>query len=251
MKIQIRKNQKLVNILARILTPNSPAMPYVLGSKRIAQINAETICEQVIETLEKFGIVNDDVLMPATDGAEYMIEAAISLKKKYPNLLHITCLIHSLYCMAEKIRNYYPDVKKLIVNTKAVFKKSPQRIKYFLHSCSGIPEPPQHVLTRWGTWLEAAFYYYRHFQAIKSVVSQFDPKDSIAIKNSQEQFNDPQIEVDLLTIQENYTILTDAIKELQDNSASLSKSFQIVHKVITALQNLKDVPTVEDILIQY
>jgi hypothetical protein len=34
---------------------------------------------------------------------------------------------------------------------------------------SDMPLPPQPILTRWGTWLQAAMFYSEHFDSIKEV----------------------------------------------------------------------------------
>jgi len=43
-----------------------------------------------------------------------------------------------------------------------------------------IPLPPQPILTRWGTWLEASVYYCEYFQFIKTVIDGFEENDAIA-----------------------------------------------------------------------
>lgn len=236
------KNNKVGNVLVRILKPNQPSTSYLIASKRLENANSETIQELVIKSLEKFRIDKNNVLMLVTDGAAYMIKAGLSIKKFCPNLLHITCLLHAFHLVAEKIRSSYPDVDKLIANTKMIFVKSPKRIKEFHKACPKIREPPQPVLTRWGTWLQAAFYYNKHFLEVKSVVSKFDPKESKSIRESQQQFRNPQVEADLRIIHENYSVLADAIEQLQNNYLSLSESFVIVNSVNMALQNLTDNP---------
>lgn len=105
-------------------------------------------------------------------------------------MLHITCKLHALHIAAETIRANFPEVNALITNTKRVFLKSPKRTSEFHKQCPGIPEPPEPILTRWGTWLKAAFYYFKYFQQIKLVVIQFNPYESAAIKESQEKFLD-------------------------------------------------------------
>ena len=65
-------------------------------------------------------------------------------------------------------------------------------------------------------WLKAAFYYNKHFQAVKNVICQLDRKTLGAIRKCQ-QFNNKQV-ADLHTIQANYRILADGIDELQVKS---------------------------------
>lgn len=230
------------NVLVHILSSSKAFKPYLLASKRLAQTNAEAIQRLIMEAVDKFGIEKNNVLMLVTDGAAYMIKAGKLLKNIYPNALHITCVVHAFYRVAEIIHNSYPDVDTLISTTKKIFLKAPHRIKEFRNSCPGIPLPPQPIITRWGTWLKAAFYYNTNFQAVASVVSKFDVKDSKAIGESQQLFANPQVAADLHTIQANYRIITAAIDQLQKASLSLNESLEIVYNVQKALQILTDEP---------
>ncbi|CAH0563087.1 unnamed protein product [Brassicogethes aeneus] len=47
-----------------------------------------------------------------------------------------------------------------------------------------VPMPPAPVLTRWGTWLEAAFFYADNFEGVKNVFETFDENSSNSIKKS-------------------------------------------------------------------
>lgn len=59
---------------------------------------------------------------------------------------------HAIHRVAEKIRDEFSDVDKVVSLVKKVFRKSPLRIKTFLHLTNNeIPLPPEPILTRWGT----------------------------------------------------------------------------------------------------
>ncbi|KAJ8945594.1 hypothetical protein NQ314_009117 [Rhamnusium bicolor] len=89
------------------------------------------------------------------------------------------------------------QVDALIASTKTVFLKSPKCLRAFHSKCPGIPEPPQPILIRWGTWLQAAFYYAEYFQQIKAVILQFNLDEAAAIKESQTKFEDIFVETAL------------------------------------------------------
>ena len=38
----------------------------------------------------------------------------------------------------------------------------------------GLPAPPQPILARWATWLEASFYYADSFHVMKEIVNSFE-----------------------------------------------------------------------------
>jgi hypothetical protein len=104
-----------------------------------------------------------------TDGAAYMLKCGRHLKVFYPKIVHITCLAHMLNLVAETIRRSYEDVDGLIANVKKIFVKAPLRVEVYKERVKEVPLPPQPVLTRWGTWLEAAVFYSTHFESIKDV----------------------------------------------------------------------------------
>lgn len=234
------KKQSILSIVVRTLTPQGSSDPYLLACKRMQDCTATAIHSVLIETLHKFEILPEQVLMLVTDAAAVMCSTAKLLKTIQPNLLHVTCLLHALHLVTNIIRKSYPDVDELIGQTKAVFLKSPKRIRLFHLQCPDIPEPPQPILIRWGTWLEAAFYYYKHFEIIKSLVLQLDGKEAAAIRLSQVQFKDPQVSENLKIIYDSYVPILDAIKKLQNTALSLSDSLAIIHHVESVLRNLDD-----------
>jgi hypothetical protein len=87
-----------------------------------------------------------------------MVKAAGAIKAFYSKILHITCLAHGLHLTAEEVRKCFPNVDKLISNVKKIFLKS-YRVAFFKNEAPGLPLPPEPVITRWGTWLNAAIYF--------------------------------------------------------------------------------------------
>lgn len=235
------QRHSVATVVVRVLNKNSYSPPFLLACKRLQQCTGETIKELVKTTLQQFEISAGQVLMLVTDGAAYMRLAGRLLQQSvYPQLTHVTCILHTLHLVADTVRKCYPQVDKLIAETKAVFTKSPKRIREFHNMCTGIPEPPQPVLTRWGTWINAAFYYVQHFDSIKNVVLKFNSREAECIKKSQEQFQNQQVYEDLQIIRDNYTVLGDAIKQFQNTSLSFVESVRLIDQLQTKLQTLSD-----------
>jgi len=88
-----------------------------------------------------------------------MIKTGKSIKSFYPKVVHVTCVSHGLPRVAEEIRLQFPKVDDLISNVKNFFQKSLSRTIIFRDIAPNLALPPQPMLTRWGTWLNAAFYY--------------------------------------------------------------------------------------------
>ena len=57
-----------------------------------------------------------------------------------------------------------------------------------------------YLKTRWGTWLEAAFYYCNYFDQISSVVDQFHEDDAECNRKAKSIFQDKTIKVNLAFI---------------------------------------------------
>lgn len=80
-----------------------------------------------------------------------------------------------------------------------------------------------------GTWLQAAFYYNKHFESIKNIALELNPKAAAAIRESQSKFQDCSlVKTDLNAIQSNYSGLVDAIQKLENPPVPLVKSLRIV-----------------------
>jgi hypothetical protein len=62
------------------------------------------------------------------DAAPYMVKTGDSLKVFYLNIVHVTCVARMLNRVAEKVKELFPNVNKLIINVKKIFLKSPSRI---------------------------------------------------------------------------------------------------------------------------
>ncbi|KAJ8978185.1 hypothetical protein NQ317_007988 [Molorchus minor] len=78
--------------------------------KRLQQCTGETIKELVKTTLQQFEISAGQVLMLVTDGAAYMHLAGRLLQQSvYPQLTHVTCILHTLHLVADTVRKCYPQ----------------------------------------------------------------------------------------------------------------------------------------------
>ena len=159
------QGHSVATVIIRVLNKNSYSPPFLLVCKRLQQCTGETIKELVKTTLQQFEI----------SACRFIAGTGwCCIYASYRSFVTTVCIstansryLHTLHLVADTVRKCYPQVDKLIAETKAVFTKSPKRIREFHNMCTGIPEPPQSVLTKWGTWINAAFYY---VQDRKSVV---------------------------------------------------------------------------------
>jgi len=90
-----------------------------------------------------------------------------------------------------------------------VFLKAPFRTILFKTEAPGIPLPPEPILTRWGTWLQAASYYCQYFKEIYKVLQLLDSSDVVSIRKAKIIVSDRSVEMNLTFIHANYGFFTD------------------------------------------
>jgi len=174
------------------------------------------------------GVKHDDVLLFLSDAAPYMVKSANSIKTLYSKMIHTTCLAHGLHREAEVVRILNPGVDKIIANVKKIFKKAPSRVQIFKDIAPLLPLPPEPVLTRWGTWIQAALYYCEHFEFVKSIVKSLEKDDAISIETAQKYIKQQHIQTQLIFIKSNFSFLPNAITCLEKQGMTLASSISIV-----------------------
>lgn len=151
----------------------------------------------------------------------------------FPKLIHVTCLAHGFYRMAETIRSSYPDVDQLIAMVKKIFFKAPSRVLKFKELYLYLNLPPELILTRQGTQLEAALYYCEHFEKIKIIISNLNTETATTINKANNLKNN------LAYISANFGFLIHTIKQLETRNMPLSESlcnFEELQKKLDKLQ---------------
>jgi len=95
------------------------------------------------------GVQHDNVLLFVSDAALYMVKAGKCINTLYSKCIHLTCLAHAFHRVAEKVRDEFSEIDKVVASVKKVFGKSPIRIKTFLNITNKeIPLPPEPILKR-------------------------------------------------------------------------------------------------------
>uniref|UniRef100_A0A915ERU7 Uncharacterized protein n=1 Tax=Ditylenchus dipsaci TaxID=166011 RepID=A0A915ERU7_9BILA len=99
-------------------------------------------------------------------------------------------------------------------NTKKVFTKAPSRVVVYKDICRDLPLPHMPILTRWGTWIEAAVFYSKNFTLVKSAIDQLEP-DAISVKIAQTIFNSSEVKLETQGLSLNQSFETlDAVKTI-------------------------------------
>lgn len=130
----------------------------------------------------------------------------------FPNLIHITCVAHAVHRVCEKIREEYHLVNSLVSLMKKVLLKSNEK-KHIYKQITSLPLPPSTILTRWGTFINAAVFYLDNWEKIIAFVDNIE-NDTKASKDLKLLIKDKNLQNDLLRFQ-NYRDLPKKIKELE------------------------------------
>jgi hypothetical protein len=233
------EGRNICNFIVGTLHAENVGKSFVLNCECLAPVNHATIAQFFTNSLQILWpqeLQYNKVLLLLTDGAPYMIKAGKGLKVIFNKMIHVTCLAHALHLTAESIRACHSGVDNLIASTKKVFKKAPYRVRKFKEMTPTLPLPPSPILTRWGTWLKAAFYYAENFDDVKAVIDTFNKDYSASIKQSQNLFSSPAIKFDLSYIQANFKQVTNSITKLETSGLRLTEALDVIQEVRETLQ---------------
>lgn len=242
------KGRYVANLVIGKLDGEESPTPFLISSKVLEHTNHATVARFVNDGLKVLwpeGVQEDKVLVLYSDAAAYMLKAGTALRVFYQNMIHFTCLAHGLQRVAEEVRSKYPQVNSIISNTKKVFVKAPQRVLHYREQLPNVKLPPEPVLTRWGTWIEAACFYSEHFKDVKSVIDSFPGKSAVSVRDAQSAFSDSEVQCQLAYIQSNFGFIADSILKLETRGMPLKKSLDIVEDVKSKLSAVEGTVGIE------
>jgi len=229
----------VANVVVGTLELNGPGKHFLINTEVLEKVNHSTISKLFDRSLQIIwpnGIKHDQVLLLLSDAAPYMVKAGKAIKVFYSKMEHVTCLAHALHRVAEEIRKNFPKVDQLISNCKKIFLKAPSRVHIFKELAPNIPLPPQPVLTRWGTWLTAAFYYCENFGTIKNIITKLDKNDATSIEKVIDLIADPDLELNLVYIKSNFGSLPHSITRLESSKICLADAIKVVEEEKNKIQ---------------
>ena len=116
---------------------------------------------------------------------------------------------------------------------------SPVRVQLYKERLGNIPLPPLPVVTRWGTWLEAAFFYEEHFEEIKSLITELTDSTSAALEECKRLVQLPNLPQNLAYISLNFKFIVEDIKKLEKQNLTLCESVDLINHVKESLSMVK------------
>lgn len=120
---------------------------------------------------------------------------------------------------------------------KACFSKCTRR-KLLFQSETQIPLPPKVIPIRWGTWLDAAYFYNQHFYVVKNfIVSNLEDEDSEACDNLIKimRTNQVKLKKELWEI-EKYRYITEGIKFFQSDDLTSEQQINKINEILNKLE---------------
>jgi hypothetical protein len=151
-----------------------------------------------------------------------------SAKALYSKMMLVTCLVHAHDRIEETICGKFNNVDGLVLNVKKVFLKALSRLEIFKTEDFGIYFSPVPIITRWGTWLKAAFYYSDNFTNIQNIFSKLNPDDAISIEKSIKIMTEFNLGPNLTYIKSNFRCLPINITKIE--------SFEVVNNTRETLK---------------
>ena len=204
-----------------------PETTYLLHCKILSTSpNQQTIVHAVDDAIRTLQANRNNFVLLLTDAARYMTAAGRLVKGIYPKLFHITCTAHALHNAAERIRNHYEDVNKLIATVKASVVKNKDRRGKF----SEIGSPPHPIVTRWGSWLNAAKYYAENFPKVCDIVNAFEGTGHLVVK-AKEAVAAETLPNSLKEIYQCYMKLVEEIKRAESVKYTVSQAYEKRYKL--------------------
>lgn len=142
-------------------------------------------------------------------------------------------MAHGVNRVAEEIRNQFPIVNDFINNVKA-----PLRVQLYKETLPDVPLPPKPILTRSGTWVEAALFYSEHFKGIKKVLSELSEDSSAAISESNRLAANLQLNQQLAYIKNHFSMFPKLFLELEKQEVLLVDSINLTENFRRTMNSL-------------
>lgn len=231
----------IANVLVGAMKPDDVCKPHLLVSRELPSTNHATVSRLVNDAMAVLwpnGTEHDRVLLLLSDAAPYMVKAGKALQVFYPNMVHVTCLAHALHRVAETVRTTSKYSNTFISNVRKIFVKAPLRVQVYKEMNPKTPLPPEPVLTRWGTWLAAAFFYADNYEGIKNAVQALCPTDALAIAKAQESLKNPALLGELAYMKCHFGQLVRAITSLEKRDLPMAEALEIISGVEASLSHV-------------
>ena len=206
---------------------------FLILTKFLDQTDNATVQQGIMDALNKLylgKIKYKKLLLIVSDRAAYMKLAVAKLKETnlFPNLHHVTCLAHAIHNLCDKIRKDHILANKFISVMKDILSKTPQRIQFY-REITGLSLPPNVIITRWGSWIDAAVYNANNYNQVTKFLENI-PNKSKSISTAKLLLKDSILKDELITILD-YSFLSKYVMKLELENLKVKKQLKIIEKI--------------------
>ena len=219
--------RSVANVMIGTLEEEHYNPPYLVGCEFLEQSpNNEIITDTIESCLKDLGITDKELFRALlSDSVSYMLKSGKNLKEKYPKLMHFCCLVHALHNVCEYTRALNKKLHEFIIAVKTIYNKSGKRKREWKKAYPHLPLPPRPVLSRWGTWIQAALDLFKNFDAVKDQICKMNDKDMAAIPTCKALLEDEEMMKELKWVAENLAFLPKTIKALEEEGLTVEQAF--------------------------
>ena len=164
----------ILNVMAKVLNGEKTKC-YLISSVQLERTNTKNIVDSlnfILGSLIQSGCKKKFKYL-ITDGAAYCLSVGRELKLNYTSLNHLVCFCHNLHLLAETIRSLCSSANEFISKLKAATVKNKTNQMIYSES-TGLPLPKWPIVTRWGTFIECAYFLFLNYEKIISFVNKLD-----------------------------------------------------------------------------
>ncbi|KAJ4442676.1 hypothetical protein ANN_04265 [Periplaneta americana] len=220
----------VAHVVVGTLSPDGPGEKFLLTAEVLDKVNHAsivTLFENSMSLLWPDGVKRENILLLVTDSAAYMMKAGRQIKLSYPNICHMTCLAHCLHLSHDLSCSLSSQSSR---DCEELLSRSPE-----------IPLPPKPIITRWGTWLDAASYYAKYYEKIVDVLAVLNSEDCSSVAIAKDLVSE-QLRDHIMYIEQKFKDLSKCIKLLETSAMEISKSLKVVQDLSTALDQVREGP---------
>ena len=131
------------------------------------------------------------------------------------------CVAHLLHNYAITVNSYFDDLDQLIAKvTSATVKNKTRQAKFATIGCS-----PRPVVTRCGSWLNAASYYATNLTEAKAIVESFEGS-GILVTQAKVSLQTTSLATQILKIKNRYECLVKLIEMMKNTKYTIIEAVQ-------------------------
>lgn len=168
------ESRNVINVMVGVLDgqESKPMLVNVTFKKHVNNVTIQKVVMETCAILWPSKVFFPHLKLIVSDQAAYMLLAVRKLKENvsFPNLLHVTCLIHAVHLVCDSIRKTHSTLNTFFSREKKVFKNSGKK-KRLLKSITCLNIIPFPILIRWGSWLNVSTIMHQELRLKRSKFS--------------------------------------------------------------------------------